>query len=156
MSNFRHVGIIIHSLWEICSLVWEFSYCVLDASSGPNYILMSVPLFLTIWTRQKRWLLAGCHHLHNIHCVILILFLTPLSFHPSWTTTFICLCIYFLLSVSTSSSHFASFSPGLSCYLCENRTLDYVHLIVVWAPSETSYIHHNIHQPNDFWYEAHG
>lgn len=56
------------------------------------------------------------------------------------------------LALSTSSSPF--FSLGLSCCLYENKTLDYVHLIIVWAPSETSYIQHSVHRPNNLWYEA--
>ena len=47
-------------------------------------------------------------------------------------------------------------SLGLSCCIYENKTLDYVHLLVVWAPSETSYIPHGPHRPNNFWYEVWG
>lgn len=55
---------------------------------------------------------------------------------------------------SSSSSSLPSLSLGLSCCIYENKTLDYVHLIFVRAPSETSYIRHGFHRPNDFWYEA--
>lgn len=67
--------------------------------------------------------------------------------HPSPIPHFLC-STYRLLLLSLV------FSLGLSCCIYENKTFNYVHLIVVQAQSETSYIQHGSHWPNDFWCEA--